>query len=62
MAHQKTTEAESLLSREEGRGVHTRRIEGVDFIMANARTNATQPNHPLADAIPQEGDPGDVYQ
>jgi len=55
MAHQKTTAAVSLLEREEGRGVFTRRIEGVSFNVADVRTiPANDTSNPVADFISGE--------
>ena len=54
MAHQKTTAAVSLLIREEGRGVFTRRIEGVNFNVADTRGAPDVNDNPIADAIASE--------
>ena len=54
MAHQKTTAAVSLLEREEGRGVFTRRIGGVSFNVADTRGAPDTNDNPVADAVASE--------
>ena len=54
MAHQKTTAAVSLLEREEGRGVFSRRIEGVAFNVADTRGASDVNDNPVADSIAAE--------
>jgi len=54
MAHQKTTAAVSLWEREEGRGVFTRRIAGVDFDVADTRGASDVNDNPVADFIAAE--------
>src|SRR3990167_226783 len=50
----KTTNFDDKVYVEVGRGYRQRRIASVPFILADARTNMTAPNHVLADGIPGE--------
>ena len=51
MAHTKSTDPSSKLTREINRGYRSRRIKEVGFIVAGTRTNMTAPNHAVADVI-----------
>jgi hypothetical protein len=54
MAHTKTSDPQSKLLVELGKGYRSRRIVPIQFIVAAARTNMTAPNHAFADAIRAE--------
>jgi len=51
MAHTKSTDPSSKLTREINRGYRSRRIKEIPFIVAATRTNMTAPNCAVADAI-----------
>jgi len=54
MAHSKTASNKSTISAELARDGRSRRIEAVNFIVADALTDMISPNHFLADAIQNE--------
>ena len=54
MAHTKSSDPSSKLTREINRGYRSRRIKEIPFIVADARTNMAGANHALADAIAAE--------
>ena len=51
MAHTKTTSHESRLVYQCGKGHRRREVARCKLIVANARTNMTDPNHSVADVI-----------